>query len=114
MLGLASLGLFIYGNIILFSSLQTCRRSTPLLWWAVMTVTGVGWFLLFEVVFVVLVVGVVGPGILVSKAGCHGNSALPRLMIPERAVVYRSYSDALELSHLFQHRHYHSLCLPSQ
>jgi len=78
MLGLTSLGLFIYGNVILFSSLQTCRRSTPLLWWAVMTVTGVGWFLLLEVVFVVLVVGVVGPGILVSEAGCHGNPTVPR------------------------------------
>jgi len=46
-----------------------------------MTVIGVGWFLLFEVVFVILVVGVIGPGILVSKAGCHGTSALPRLII---------------------------------
>jgi hypothetical protein len=67
-LGLLSLALFIYGNILLFTSLNTCRRSAPLLWWAVMVVIGVGWFLLLEVVLVVLVVGVVGPGILVSSS----------------------------------------------
>lgn len=67
-LGLLSLALFIYGNILLFTSVDTCRRSAPLLWWAVMVVIGVGWFLLLEVVFVVLVVGVVGPGILVSQS----------------------------------------------
>lgn len=65
-LGLLSLALFIYGNVLLFTSLDTCRRSAPLLWWAVMVVVDVGWFLLLEVVLVVLVVGVVGPGILVS------------------------------------------------
>jgi hypothetical protein len=66
-LGLLSLVLFVYGNVLLFTSLDTCRQSAPLLWWAVMVVVGVGWFLLLEVVLVVLVVGIVGPGILVSR-----------------------------------------------
>ena len=72
-LGLLSLALFIYGNVLLFTSLDTCRRSAPLLWWAVMVVVGVGWFLLLEVVMVVLVVGVVGPGILVSNNDSHAD-----------------------------------------
>lgn len=67
-LGLLSLALFVYGNVLLFTSLNTCRRSAPLLWWGVMAVVGVGRFLLLEIVMVVLVVGVVGPGILVSEA----------------------------------------------
>jgi hypothetical protein len=36
-----------------------------MLWWGVMTVTGVGWFLFGQIVVVVLVIGVGGPAILV-------------------------------------------------
>ena len=81
-LGLLSLALFIYGNILLFTSLDTCRRSAPLLWWAVMVVIGVGWFLLLEVVLVVLIVGVVGPGILVLLRRFGLVAPLPQPALP--------------------------------
>jgi hypothetical protein len=38
-----------------------------MLWWGVMTVTGVGWFLFGQIIVVVLIIGVGGPAILV----CH-------------------------------------------
>jgi hypothetical protein len=51
-----------------------------------MVVIGVGWFLLLEVVLVVLIVGVVGPGILVSSGTsplscyCYRRGSLLALM----------------------------------
>jgi hypothetical protein len=37
-----------------------------MLWWGVMTVTGVGWFLFGQIIIVVLFIGVGGPAILAS------------------------------------------------
>ncbi|WRT70202.1 uncharacterized protein IL334_007196 [Kwoniella shivajii] len=63
-LGLLSFVLFILGNILLFSpspsNQESCYRSSPMLWWGVMTVTGVGWFLLAQIVIVILVAGIGG------------------------------------------------------
>jgi hypothetical protein len=38
-----------------------------MLWWGVMTVTGVGWFLLLQLFVVVFVVGLGGQAIIVSR-----------------------------------------------
>ena len=70
-MGALSAILFVLGNVLLFHPLprpsqQTCYHSAPLLWWGVMTVTGVGWFLLVQVFVVVVVVGVGGQAVLVS------------------------------------------------
>jgi len=69
MLGVISFILFILGNVLLFypppTQQQTCYHASPMLWWGVMTVTGVGWFLFGQIVVVVLIIGVGGPAILV-------------------------------------------------
>ena len=71
LLGAFSFVLFVLGNVLLFhplpTSQQTCYHASPMLWWGVMTVTGVGWFLFGQIIIVVLVIGVGGPAILV----CH-------------------------------------------
>ena len=71
-MGALSAILFILGNILLFHpipkpSQPTCYHTAPLLWWGVMTVTGVGWFLLVQVFVVVVVVGIGGQAVLVSR-----------------------------------------------
>jgi hypothetical protein len=69
MLGAISFVLFILGNVLLFypppTQQQTCYHASPMLWWGVITVTGVGWFLFGQVIVVVLIIGVGGPAILV-------------------------------------------------
>ncbi|KAK4684479.1 4,5-DOPA dioxygenase extradiol, partial [Tremellales sp. Uapishka_1] len=59
--GALSAVLFVLGNILVFHPAPTdphsCYYAAPLLWWAVMTVTGVGWFLIAQVVFIAGVVG---------------------------------------------------------
>lgn len=71
-LGLMSFIFFVLGNVLLFYPLpsqeNTCYHGAPMLWWGVMTVTGVGWFLFGQVIFVVAVVGVGGQAVLVSTA----------------------------------------------
>jgi hypothetical protein len=69
-LGTISAILFVLGNILVFYpnpvSNTTCYRAAPMLWWGVMTVTGVGWILFGQVFFVVVVVGLGGQAVLVS------------------------------------------------
>ncbi|WWC72039.1 uncharacterized protein I206_105998 [Kwoniella pini CBS 10737] len=80
-LGLLAFTLFILGNILLFSPMPskplTCYHSAPMLWWGVMVVTGVGWFLLAQVLLVVVLVGL-GSALMVailSKIGIDTASA---------------------------------------
>lgn len=61
-----SAALFVWGNTLVWSSVSTCKRSEPLLWWGVTTIVGVGWFLLAEVAVVVLGVGLLGPSVLAA------------------------------------------------
>ena len=64
--------LFVLGNVILFapwpSRENTCYRAAPTLWWGVMTVTAVGWALIFHVFFIVFVVGLGGPVMMVGPS----------------------------------------------
>lgn len=57
---LLSVALFISGNVFLWTSTDTCKLYSPLQWWAVMAVIGVGYVLIGEVVVIVLVVGIIG------------------------------------------------------
>ena len=88
MLGAISFVLFVLGNVLLFypppTQQQTCYHASPMLWWGVMTVTGVGWFLFGQIVVVVLVIGVGGPAILVSPA---------RRVIGTSLTIRRLYGD---------------------
>ncbi|OCF77329.1 hypothetical protein I204_01317 [Kwoniella mangroviensis CBS 8886] len=63
-LGLLSFILFILSNILLFKPLpsddMSCYNASPMLWWGVMTVTGVGWVLLAQMIFVIVIVGIGG------------------------------------------------------
>lgn len=63
--------LFILGNILLFHprpSAETCYGASPLLWWGVMLVVGIGYILLAQIFFVVVIVGLGGAIVLVSSA----------------------------------------------
>lgn len=67
-LGFISTILFILGNILLFyppPSDQSCYSANPMLWWGVLVVTAVGWVLLLQVFFVVVIVGLGGAVVLV-------------------------------------------------
>ena len=70
LLGAISAVLFVLSNILLFTSApkrsDSCYRASPMLWWGVITVTGVGWILFLQVFFVVVVVGVGGHAVVVS------------------------------------------------
>jgi hypothetical protein len=69
-LGAISAVLFVLGNVMLFypdpTSDETCYHAAPMLWWGVMTVVGIGWILLAQVFFVIVVVGLGGQAVLVS------------------------------------------------
>ncbi|ORX40579.1 hypothetical protein BD324DRAFT_647504 [Kockovaella imperatae] len=70
LMGALSAILFILGNVLVFypppsATNSTCYHASPLLWWAVMTVTGVGWFLIAQMFVVVVIVGIGGQAILV-------------------------------------------------
>jgi hypothetical protein len=62
--------LFVLGNVMVFHPLptkqDTCYQSSPLLWWGVMSVLAVGWALIAQVFFVVVVVGIGGQAVMVS------------------------------------------------
>jgi hypothetical protein len=74
-LGAISSILFILGNLLLFDSSlaqqTTCYHSSPLLWWGVMTVVGVGYFLLAQVFVVVIIVGIGGQAMLVRHHNAY-------------------------------------------
>lgn len=67
--------LFILGNILVFYPLPTrtksCYHASPLLWWGVMSVTGVGWVLFAQVFVVVVVVGIGGHTVVVILRRLH-------------------------------------------
>jgi hypothetical protein len=50
------------------SQQETCYHASPMLWWGVMTVTGVGWFLFGQILLVVLFIAIGGSAILVSPS----------------------------------------------
>ena len=69
LLGVLSIILFVLGNILLFyprpSTPGSCYHASPLLWWGVMVITGVGWILFAQIFFVVAVVGIGGHVVVV-------------------------------------------------
>lgn len=76
-LGAISAILFVLGNVMLFhpnpAREDTCYQAAPMLWWGVMTVVGIGWILLAQVFFVIIVVGLGGQAVLVSiRMACQG------------------------------------------
>lgn len=52
---------FVLVQILLFSSANTCRRSSPHLWWLTFGVLSVMYVMILEVVLVAILVFVVGP-----------------------------------------------------
>jgi hypothetical protein len=57
---------FVLVQILLFSSTNTCRRSSPHLWWLTFGVLSVMYVMILEVVLVAILVFVVGPILFVS------------------------------------------------
>jgi hypothetical protein len=52
---------FVLAQIFLYSSTNTCRRSSPHLWWLTFGLLGVMYLMILEVVAVAVLVFVVGP-----------------------------------------------------
>lgn len=56
--------LFVLGNVLLFyptpSPTTGCYAASPMLWWGIMTVVGVGWVLFAQVFFIAVIVGLGG------------------------------------------------------
>jgi hypothetical protein len=52
---------FVLVQILLFSSANTCRRSSPHLWWLTFAVLSVMYVMILEVLLVAILVFVVGP-----------------------------------------------------
>lgn len=52
---------FVLVQILLYSSANTCRRSSPHLWWLTFGVLSVMYVMILEVVVVAILVFVVGP-----------------------------------------------------
>ncbi|CAD6577148.1 MAG: hypothetical protein TREMPRED_001869 [Tremellales sp. Tagirdzhanova-0007] len=73
--GAFSVLLFVLGNLLVFYPLpnrpESCYHASPMLWWGVASVTGVGWFLFAQVFFVVVVVGIGGHAVLVVLRRIH-------------------------------------------
>ncbi|WWD19637.1 hypothetical protein CI109_104099 [Kwoniella shandongensis] len=87
LLGLLSSILFILGNILVFHPLPTtpsCYTASPMLWWGVMSVTGVGWFLLAQVLVMILVVGI-GGSVVLAILRKFGLVAQPPEPVPYRS-----------------------------
>jgi hypothetical protein len=81
---LLSIGLFISGNIFLWTSTHTCKRYSPLQWWAVMTVIAVGYVLIVEVIAILLVVCVFGgPVVRVFIRAGHVEREEGRMAFPK-------------------------------
>ena len=72
MMGCLAFSLFVCGNVLLFypfstKTSATCYNAAPMLWWGTMTVVGVGWFLLFQMLFVAVIVTAGGAVVVVSN-----------------------------------------------
>lgn len=84
-MGCLAFSLFVCGNVLLFypaptSRKPTCYHAAPMLWWGTMTVVGVGWFLLLQMLFVALIVTAGGAVIVL---GLQRLGVLPPSPTPE-------------------------------
>ncbi|KAH9993943.1 hypothetical protein BJV77DRAFT_961606 [Russula vinacea] len=89
-------------QILLYSSANTCRRSSPHLWWLTFGVLSVMYVMILEVVLVAILVFVVGPilflfwSILLLCLGRH-PSQNPHHFTPDIGQVPRTVVDKLPL-----------------
>jgi len=93
---------FVLVQILLFSSSNTCRRSSPHLWWLTFGVLSVMYVMILEVVLVAILVFVIGPilflfwSILLLCLGRH-PSQNPHHFTPDIGQVPRAIVDKLPL-----------------
>lgn len=93
---------FVLVQILLFSSANTCRRSSPHLWWLTFGVLSMMYVMILEVVLVAILVFVVGPilflfwSILLLCLGRH-PSQNPHHFTPDIGQVPRAIVDKLPL-----------------
>jgi len=93
---------FVLVQILLYSSANTCRRSSPHLWWLTFGVLGVMYVMILEVVVVAILVFVLGPilflfwSILLLCLGRH-PSQNPHHFTPDIGQVPRAIVDKLPL-----------------
>ncbi|KAI9442227.1 hypothetical protein H4582DRAFT_2109891 [Lactarius indigo] len=93
---------FVLSQIFVYSSTNTCRHSSPHLWWLTFGVLSVMYLMILEVVLVAILVFVVGPilflfwSILLLCLGRH-PSQNPHHFTPDIGQVPRSVVDKLPL-----------------
>jgi hypothetical protein len=62
---------FVLAQIFMYSSIKTCRHSSPHLWWLTFGLLSVMYVMILEVVIVAILVFVVGPILFVCINRAH-------------------------------------------
>ncbi|KAG8857998.1 hypothetical protein FRB96_005489 [Tulasnella sp. 330] len=65
-LTILALAHFVGNNILLFSSVHTCRFSSPHIWWLGLTIACLGYVVVVEVILIAIVIFVLGPILLLT------------------------------------------------
>lgn len=66
LLSLLSLTWFITAHILTYTSVHTCRLTSPHLWWLTFGIMCIGYLVIIEVIVVAFLIFVLGPLIFVS------------------------------------------------
>lgn len=57
---------FLTSNILLYTSVHTCRFAAPHLWWLIFGILCIQYFIIAQVILIALIVFIIGPVIYVS------------------------------------------------
>ncbi|KAL0072377.1 hypothetical protein AAF712_000140 [Marasmius tenuissimus] len=77
---------FLTAHILVYTSVKTCRHSSPHLWWLVFSILCITYLMILEVIILGLVVFIIGPIIIVSGSGL-------KIKTPQR--TYTTYTQLL-------------------
>ncbi|ESK97193.1 c3hc4 type (ring finger) zinc finger containing protein [Moniliophthora roreri MCA 2997] len=99
---LYSLSWFLTAHILVYTSVNTCRHSSPHLWWLVFSVLCITYLMILEVIILGLVVFIIGPFILLLWnifLICIGRHPLqnPHMIKPEIGKLSKSVVDRIPL-----------------
>ncbi|KAK7045607.1 hypothetical protein VNI00_007440 [Paramarasmius palmivorus] len=99
---LYSLSWFLTAHILVYTSVNTCRHTSPHLWWLVFSILCITYLMILEVIILGLVVFIIGPFILLLWnifLICLGRHPLqnPHMIKPEIGKLPRSVVDRIPL-----------------
>ncbi|KAF8530386.1 hypothetical protein BU17DRAFT_36193 [Hysterangium stoloniferum] len=100
LLSLLSAVWFIVAHVLLYSSANSCRVSSPHLWWLTFGIIGIGYLVILEVVFVVVLVFFIGPLLFLIinlVLICLGREPLRQRINPEVGKLSAKAVDSIPL-----------------